>query len=96
MVARATRGTGRTLVHPPAVCEDERIQAGVLQTPARAQEGAVLNEWWDEKKECLSQAGLCLLLEPTPAGKEEAWLNPGWAGCQACWSRPALQALVGP
>lgn len=22
--------------------------------------------------------------------------NPGWAECQACWSRPAPQVLVGP
>ena len=64
----------------------------MLQAGARTQEGAVL----EGEGECLSQAGPCLLLEPTLAGKEEAWLNPGWAGCQACWSRPALQAPVGP
>lgn len=40
--------------------------------------------------------GPCLLWGPTPAGKEGAWLNPGRAGGQACWSRPVPQALVGP
>lgn len=54
--------------------------------------------------ECLSQAGPCLLLEPTPAGKEEAWLNPAGQGAKHAgpglpprpWWAPEYPSKTGP
>jgi hypothetical protein len=56
--------------------------------------GAVLEVLGGKGEACHRQP-----LPPTgthPVRKEGTWLHLSWARCQACWSRPAPQALVGP
>lgn len=47
----------------------------VCSTREPGQGGSVLDE-------CRGGEGECLSREPTPAGKEEAWLNPGRQGAK--------------
>lgn len=67
----------------------------VKSSGSRDTVGAVLEVLGRERGRPVT-GGQSLLLEPTSAVKEGAWPNPGWAECQARWSRPAPQALVGP